>query len=81
MHNGALLVKDNIFYYIYRGEFPISEDEMVHPNIDYKCDVGVAISKDGFNYTKPEGISPIFRSSEDKKYSFEDVNVVEHEGK
>ncbi|MHC1695839.1 MAG: hypothetical protein AB9835_11355 [Eubacteriales bacterium] len=81
VHNGALLVKDDTFFYIYRGEFPISEDEMVHPNIDYKCDVGVAISKDGINYTKPEGISPIFRSGEDKKYSFEDVNVVEHEGK
>lgn len=76
VHNGAVIVKDDIFYYIYRGERPI--DVKQNTAIDYICDIGVATSKDGVNFTKDTSHSPFFRTGEDKKYSYEDVNIVKH---
>ena len=81
VHNGSCLYRNGQFYYIYRGEFPITEEEMVNPNIDYKCDIGLAISKDGIHFEKQYDVSPFFRKGEDMRYSYEDVNVVENEGR
>ena len=76
VHNGAVIVKDDIFYYIYRGEQPL--DITLDTRIDYIGDIGIATSKDGYNFTKDTLHSPLFRTGEDRKYSFEDVNTVKH---
>jgi predicted GH43/DUF377 family glycosyl hydrolase len=75
VHNGSILVKDGVFYYIYRGERPI--DIPKKSSIDYICDIGVATSRDGIHFTKSKS-SPFFRKGEDRKYSYEDVNVVRY---
>ena len=77
VHNGAIIVKDNIFYYVYRGERPIDVKQDSH--INYICDIGLATSTDGVNFTKDTVHSPFFRKGEDKKYSYEDVNVTKYE--
>lgn len=77
VHNGAVIVKDDIFYYIYRGEQPL--DIELDTPIDYICDIGIATSEDGINFTKDKENSPLFRKGEDRKYSYEDVNIVKHE--
>lgn len=75
VHNGAIIVKDNLFYYIYRGEQPLNVPS--NSSIDYICDIGVATSTDGIHFTKRKE-SPFFRKGEDRKYSYEDVNVVKY---
>jgi predicted GH43/DUF377 family glycosyl hydrolase len=74
VHNGSIIIKDGIFYYIYRGERPIDVD--IKSNINYICDIGVATSTNGIDFVKDTINSPFFRKGEDKKYSYEDVNVV-----
>lgn len=76
VHNGSILVKDDVFYYVYRGERPIDVD--LKTPINYICDIGVATSTDGVHFTKDTVHSPFFRTADDKKYSYEDVNVVKH---
>jgi predicted GH43/DUF377 family glycosyl hydrolase len=73
VHNGSILVKDGLFYYIYRGERPI--DIKLETQTDYISDVGAATSKDGIHFTKVAGQSGFFRHGEDRKYSYEDVNL------
>ena len=77
VHNGAVIIKDGLFYYIYRGEKPI-DIELDSP-INYICDIGIAVSKDGIHFEKDTVHSPFFRKGEDRKYSFEDVNLVKYE--
>jgi predicted GH43/DUF377 family glycosyl hydrolase len=73
VHNGAIIVKDGKFYYVYRGERPI---DIKRPGgIDYICDIGVATSRDGVHFTKDAAHSPFFRKGEDRRYSYEDVNI------
>jgi predicted GH43/DUF377 family glycosyl hydrolase len=76
VHNGSVIVKDGIFYYVYRGERPI--DVKLNSPIDYICDIGVATSKDGIHFIKDTAHSPFFRKGEDRKYSYEDVNLVKY---
>ena len=79
VHNGAVIVKDGLFYYIYRGEFPCEPDNPF--GIAYKCNIGIAVSSDGVRFEKRNDLSPVFRGAEDAAYSFEDVCVVEHGGR
>jgi|GEM_PF-450864 len=72
VHNGSVIVKDGKFYYIYRGERPM---DLAHATGSYICDIGVAVSNDGIHFTKDDKHSPLFRKGEDRKYSYEDVNV------
>jgi len=74
VHNGSIVVKDGVFYYLYRGESPI--DIQQNSPIDYICDIGVASSKDGVHFAKDNRHSPFFRKGEDRRFSYEDVNVV-----
>ena len=74
VHNGAIVIKDDIFYYVYRGEQPI--DVELNTPIDYICDIGLAVSRDGYHFEKDTLHSPFFRRGEDRKYSYEDVNLV-----
>lgn len=76
VHNGAIIVKDDVFYYVYRGERPIDIEQ--ESKINYICDIGVATSTDGVNFKKDTTHSPFFRKGEDRKYSYEDVNIVKH---
>ena len=76
VHNGSVIVKDGLFYYVYRGERPI--DMKLQSPIDYICDIGVATSKDGIHFKKDTVNSPFFRKGEDRKYSYEDVNLVKY---
>jgi len=77
VHNGSILVKDGIFYYVYRGERPIDIPQV--GAMDYICDIGVATSRDGSTFVKDTIHSPFFRKGEDRRFSYEDVNVVQHE--
>jgi predicted GH43/DUF377 family glycosyl hydrolase len=87
VHNGAVVRKDDKFYYIYRGEEELPKNfwdgmDQASTNfggIDYICDIGVAVSEDGINFTRMEEYNPFFRKGEDVNYSFEDVCVVKHE--
>ncbi len=74
VHNGAIIVKDDVFYYVYRGEQPLDIEQ--NTPIDYICDIGVATSIDGINFVKDTIHSPFFRKGDDRKYSYEDVNIV-----
>lgn len=78
VHNGAVVVKDNLFYYVYRGEKPI--DVKLNSPINYICDIGVATSKDGIHFKKDTVHSPFFRKGDKRKYSYEDVNIVVKNG-
>ena len=83
VHNGSILQKDGLFYYIYRGEFPAERVVFTEPTgrvweFDYKCDIGVAVSRDGIHFERVG--EPIFRHGENEKYSFEDVCCVTHDG-
>jgi predicted GH43/DUF377 family glycosyl hydrolase len=78
VHNGAVVIKDSIFYYVYRGEQPI--DVKSKSSIDYICDIGVATSKDGIHFEKDTIHSPFFRKGDCRKYSYEDVNIVVKDG-
>jgi predicted GH43/DUF377 family glycosyl hydrolase len=74
VHNGSIIVKDDVYYYVYRGDRPI--DIKLKTDIDYICDIGVATSTDGVHFSKDTVNSPFFRNGEDKKYCYADVNVV-----
>jgi predicted GH43/DUF377 family glycosyl hydrolase len=76
VHNGAILVKDGVFYYVYRGERPI--DIKKKSGMNYMCDIGVATSTDGVHFVKDTLHSPFFRKGEGRRYSFEDVNIARH---
>lgn len=78
VHNGSIIVKDNIFYYVYRGERDIDIPKL--SDVDYICDIGVATSTDGIHFKKDTAHSPFFRKGEDRQYSYEDVNIVSYEG-
>ena len=76
VHNGSIIVKDNRFYYVYRGTRPI--DIPQKSSINYICDIGLAVSDDGMHFTKDTQHSPFFRKGEDRKYSYEDVNIASY---
>jgi predicted GH43/DUF377 family glycosyl hydrolase len=78
VHNGAVVRHDGKFYYVYRGERPI--DVRLDSHIDYICDIGIASSDDGIHFTKDDAHSPLFRSGEYRRFSYEDVCLVRHEG-
>ncbi len=80
VHNGSILKKDGKFYYIYRGERDIDPSEGIttNPDIDYICNIGIAVSDDGINFRREPSNAPIFTDKEDFRYSYEDVNVVRH---
>ena len=78
VHNGAVVRHGGKFCYVYRGEQPI-EAERNCP-IDYICDIGLATSDDGVNFTKDDFHSPFFRHGEFRRFSYEDVCLVRHEG-
>ena len=78
VHNGAVVVHNGSFYYVYRGEHPL--DMPLKSEFDYMCDIGLATSRDGVHFTKDTVHSPFFRKGTDRRYSYEDVNLVEHEG-
>ncbi len=81
VHNGSILYIGNKFYYIYRGEFPFKPDKNApYQDLNYKCDIGIAVSEDGINFERIAGASPFFGKDDDSRYSFEDVNVVRHGG-
>jgi predicted GH43/DUF377 family glycosyl hydrolase len=77
VHNGSIIVKDNVFYYVYRGERGIDIPQI--SEVDYICDIGVATSTDGIHFKKDTAHSPFFRHGEDRQYSYEDVNIVRYE--
>jgi predicted GH43/DUF377 family glycosyl hydrolase len=74
VHNGSIVIKDGIFYYVYRGERSIDIEQK--SEFDYICDIGVATSTDGVHFVKDTKHSPFFRKGDDRRYSFEDVNLV-----
>lgn len=76
VHNGAVVIKDDMFYYVYRGERPI--DIKQETPIDYICDIGLATSRDGIDFQKDTVNSPFFRKGADRRYSYEDVNIAKH---
>jgi predicted GH43/DUF377 family glycosyl hydrolase len=53
----------------------------VKEDLDYCGDVGVAVSNDGIHFTKLKEYGQALRPGGSEKYSFEDVNVVSHEGR
>lgn len=79
VHNGSILMHDGQFHYIYRGERPI--DVPTASDIDYIGDIGLATSTDGIHFVKDDAHSPFFRKGEDRRYSYEDVCCVRHDGK
>ena len=79
VHNGSVIVKDGVFYYLYRGEFPMPEEEVIPGTPDYKCDCGLATSTDGIHWKRVAG--PFFRGGGDEVFSFEDINVAIHDGR
>ena len=78
VHNGGVVVRNGLFYYVYRGERPL--DVEMKSDFDYMCDIGVATSSDGVHFTKDTEHSPFFRKGADHRYSYEDVNIVEYKG-
>ena len=77
VHNGAILRKEGKFYYLYRGERLI--DVPTSSQVDYICDIGLAVSDDGIHFVKDDEHSPFFRTGDDRRYSYEDVCCVKHE--
>ncbi|MBQ9482186.1 MAG: hypothetical protein IJU84_08490, partial [Clostridia bacterium] len=84
VHNGSVVFHDGKYWYIYRGERPYRKIETkeisgdIDLEIDYICDIGVAVSNDGINFKRVKG--SLFRNGEDEKYSFEDVCCVRYNG-
>jgi hypothetical protein len=82
VHNGSILKKDGLLYYVYRGEFPIPDEPCFASRRKggpgYLCDVGVAVSEDGIGFRRVAG--PVLRRNEDWMFSFEDVSCVRHDG-
>ena len=78
VHNGAIVRHNGKFHYVYRGERRI--DVKQNTPIDYICDIGLATSDDGIHFTKDEAHSPFFRNGDFRRFSYEDVCLVRHEG-
>jgi predicted GH43/DUF377 family glycosyl hydrolase len=78
VHNGAIVRHENQFFYVYRGERPI--DVQQNSDIDYICDIGLATSDDGIHFAKDQSHGPFFRRGEFRRYSYEDVSLVRHDG-
>jgi predicted GH43/DUF377 family glycosyl hydrolase len=78
VHNGAIVRHAGKFCYVYRGERPI--DVKQNSPIDYICDIGLATSDDGVNFVKDDVDSPFFRKGDSRRYSYEDVCLVRHDG-
>ncbi len=78
VHNGAVVRHNGAFHYVYRGEQPI--DVAQDSPINYICDIGLATSDDGVNFTKDEHYGPFFRHGEFRRFSYEDVCLVRHAG-
>jgi len=78
VHNGSIVRHGGKFHYVYRGERPI--DVTQNSPVDYICDIGLATSDDGINFSKDQFHSPFFRQGEFRRYSYEDVCLVRHEG-
>ncbi|MGC9260098.1 MAG: hypothetical protein ACP5I8_08490 [Phycisphaerae bacterium] len=76
VHNGAIIVRGGKFYYIYRGERP---HVFKKGPMNYICNIGVAISKDGMHFKKDTAVSPIFKKGY-RRYSYEDPDVCEYKG-
>ncbi len=84
VHNGSVIKKDELFYYIYRGEMPYKEvhgrdAEGLIDYFNYICDIGIAVSKDGIHFERDVIHSPLFRKGGYEKFSYEDVNCVKYE--
>ena len=77
VHNGAIIVKGGKFYYIYRGTRPLNDPH--NRAVNYICNIGVAISKNGIHFKKDSAVSPIFRKGY-RRYSYEDPDVSEYKG-
>jgi predicted GH43/DUF377 family glycosyl hydrolase len=71
VHNGSIIIKDDVFYYIYRG------GRKIDTSPGYLCKVGLATSTDGYNFKKYH-VNPLFGA--DDKYSYEDVEIVSYKG-
>jgi len=83
VHNGAIIYRNGLFHYVYRGEMPCAPMGTAGwrgRGIDYICDIGLATSADGVTFSKDDEHSPLFRTGEDVRYSFEDVSLAEWEG-
>lgn len=84
VHNGSVVFHGDKYWYLYRGESPYRKIEAkeisggISFEVDYICDIGVAVSDDGITFTRCKG--RLFREGEDEKYSFEDVCCVRHDG-
>jgi len=78
VHNGAVVRHNGKFCYVYRGERDIDVEQ--DSDIDYICDIGLATSDDGVHFTKDEFHSPFFRHGDSRRFSYEDVCLVRHEG-
>ena len=86
VHNGSVIKKGGLFYYIYRGEMPLefvilNDCDSLVREFDYICDIGIAVSEDGIHFHRDTEHSPLFRKGGNEKYSFEDVCCVSHGGK
>jgi len=86
VHNGSIVQVNGLFHYIYRGEQELeteensgNENQPGPVTCDYICDIGLATSPDGIHFTRDLQHSPFFRTGDDARYSFEDVNLVKHE--
>lgn len=86
VHNGSIVQANGLFYYVYRGEQELatvktgaSEASQGQSTCDYICDIGLATSTDGIHFVRDLQHSPFFRTGDDARYSFEDVNLVKHE--
>lgn len=79
VHNGAIIIKNGVYHYIYRGELPLPDKYKSNPDIDYIDDIGLAISADGISWKREAG--PFFRHGEDEKYDFSDVSMATYNGK
>lgn len=83
VHNGSIIRRNGKFHYVYRGWMPHPPavyDEWLCGYFDWVCDIGLAVSDDGVHFEKDNAHSPFFRTGDDKRFSFEDVNLVEHDG-
>ena len=81
VHNGSILVVGDTFHYVYRGEKDLEPDLLPGHSIGYVGDIGLATSRNGVRFRKETTCSPFFRKGEDRRYSFEDVCCVWHDGR
>lgn len=76
VHNGSIVIHQGLFHYVYRGERPLDIPQKAR--MDYIGDIGLAVSENGVDFRKEAG--GFFRHGDDRRYSFEDVNLVHHQG-